>query len=56
MMTMNVDINYVPLNMCEELTIKNVSFHICITTQNTHAILKTCPTKTSKQKTVYSVR
>jgi len=53
MMTMNADTNYAPLNRCTELTIKNVSFHISTTIQNTHAILKTCSTKTSKQKTVF---
>jgi len=52
-MIMNVDTNYAPLNICKKLTIKNVSYHICITIQNTHAILKTRPTKTSKQKTVF---
>lgn len=45
--------NYTPINICKEFTIKNVRFHICITIQNAHAILKTCPTKTSKQKTVF---
>jgi len=52
-MTMNVDTNYAPLNICKELTTKNVSFHICVTIQNTQSILKTCPTKTSEQKTVF---
>jgi hypothetical protein len=42
-----------PLIPARNSTIKNVSFHICITIQNTPATLKTCPTKTSRQKTIF---
>jgi hypothetical protein len=42
-----------PLNTCTELTIKNFFSRICVTIKTTSAILKTCPTNTQKQKTVF---